>query len=77
VYLRDAVERAREQPPTGSAGTGPLGVLAAWRGAITTELTRLGRPVDVVPPPAGRVVEYVDDPAELARRMAACGRQAP
>jgi hypothetical protein len=77
VYVRDAVEKAREFAEPSPGGDGGVNVLSVLGGAISTELTARGEPVDIAPPSADDVVEYVGDPEELAGLLGACHPEAP
>lgn len=78
VLVRDAVEQARRfDHQATTTGTTLLSALQGYGGSITTELTDLGGPVDVVAPPREKVVEYVDNPDQLAGDLASCSPHTP
>ncbi len=72
VYVRDAVETARELAVPSPGGDSGINALSVLGGSITTEVTDHGEPVDILPPPDDEVVDYVSDPDELAALLAAC-----
>lgn len=72
VFVRDTVERLRELRDSGAVAGVRISALSALGGVIATELTAQGDQVTFTAPAPDEAVEFVPDPAELSRLLAAC-----